>query len=138
MPAAANAVNKSSKHFLNAHYDEKSGSSQTKKLKLEQDNRVYNADRSYISGFDDEEEEDEETNMSIPQHPLEIKPLGNAYMSSEDLRTTSGFFYRLPEETLVYLLEQMEAPVLVALGATCKAMYAFTRADELWRALYIA
>ena len=138
MAAAAVAAGESSRQFLDTHYDEKSASHEIKKLKTKHSSGSQNDDKSYTVGISNEEEECEETNMSIPRHPLDIKPLGNAYMSSEDIRTASGFFYTLPEEMLVYLLEQMEAPALVALGATCKAMYAFTRADELWRALYIA
>ena len=87
---------------------------------------------------DKDDKEVEESETSIPQHPLSIKPLGNAYASDRDLRTASGLFYWLPEETLMYILEQLDAESLVALGATCKALYAFTRADELWKAIYVS
>lgn len=138
MPVAALAKNKVSSHLLNTHYNEKLGLCRTENLTSENYREIYKDDKSYTSGDNNREEQDEETERSIPQHPLDIKPLGNAYMASEDLRIASGYFHRLPEETLVYLLEQLNAPALVALGATCKALYAFTRADELWRALYIA
>ncbi|RMX93937.1 hypothetical protein D0867_04087 [Hortaea werneckii] len=35
------------------------------------------------------------------------------------------------------LLETFEAPDLLRLGGTCRALYAFTRSEELWRALFV-
>ncbi|KAF2118359.1 F-box domain-containing protein [Lophiotrema nucula] len=75
---------------------------------------------------------------AIPTHPLEIKPSGNAYTASENLKTRCGAFARLPDELLSHILESFEADVLIRLGSTCKALYAYTRLDELWRALFVA
>lgn len=36
------------------------------------------------------------------------------------------------------MLEMLEARELVRLGGTCRFFYAFTRAEELWRGLFVA
>ncbi|OCL02334.1 F-box domain-containing protein [Glonium stellatum] len=76
--------------------------------------------------------------VAIPSHPLGIKPSGNAYTASEDIKSACGLFSRLPDELLNYLLERLDAFDLVTLGATCKALYAFTTTEELWKNLFIA
>ena len=76
--------------------------------------------------------------VAIPQHPLAIKPLGNAYVASHNLKALCGGFKTLPDELIIQILEILDASSLVRLGSTCKALYAFTRADELWRALFLA
>ena len=75
---------------------------------------------------------------AVPSHPLGIKPLGNAYTATENIKSRCGVFARLPDELLNHLLETLDASALVRLGSTCKALYAFTGADELWRSLFIA
>lgn len=75
---------------------------------------------------------------AVPPHPLRVKPAGNAYTASENLKARCGSFARLPDELLSLLLESFDAECLIRLGGTCKALYAFTRLDELWRALFIA
>ena len=79
----------------------------------------------------------EETPDAIPPHPLGVKPLGNAYTAKINLKRAAGCFSALPDELLVQLLEQLEAIDLLQLGATCKALYAFTRFEELWRTLFV-
>jgi len=74
---------------------------------------------------------------SAPVHPLGVKPLGNAYKSDVDLRRSSGVFARLPEDLFFQILETLDSEGLVGLGTTCKAMYAFSRAEELWKALFV-
>ena len=74
----------------------------------------------------------------LPSHPLAVRPLGNAYTATENLKSRCGQFARLPDELLNHLLETLDESALVRLGSTCKALYAFTRADELWRNLFIA
>ncbi|KAF2270686.1 Clavaminate synthase-like protein [Lojkania enalia] len=80
----------------------------------------------------------EDIASAVPTHPLGIKPSGNAYTASENLKSHCGSFARLPDELLSHILESFDADVLVQLGGTCKALYAFTRLDELWRALFVA
>jgi hypothetical protein len=74
---------------------------------------------------------------AVPSHPLGIKPAGNAYTASENIKARCGLFASLPDELLSHILESFEADVLVRLGSTCRALYAFTRLDELWRALFV-
>ncbi|KAF1989655.1 Clavaminate synthase-like protein [Aulographum hederae CBS 113979] len=80
---------------------------------------------------------EEDAPAAIPPHPLGIKPSGNAYTSSVDHKAAAGNFAKLPDELLIQLLELLEAPDLIRLGQVCKALYAFTRAEELWKALFV-
>jgi hypothetical protein len=77
---------------------------------------------------------------ALPTHPLGVKPAGNAYSCpvSENLKSRCGAFALLPDELLSHILESFDCDTLIRLGSTCKALYAFTRLDELWRALFIA
>ena len=79
----------------------------------------------------------EESPDTIPPHPLGIKPSGNVYTATRDARSAIGLFNYLPDEVLMTLLEYFDSKLLIRLGATCKALYAFTRAEELWKALFI-
>jgi hypothetical protein len=81
--------------------------------------------------------EDAAVATAVPAHPLGIKPAGNAYTSSENLKSRCGSFARLPEELLSHMLESFEADTLIRLGSTCRALYAFSRLDDLWRALFV-
>lgn len=80
---------------------------------------------------------DDDLAAAVPTHPLQVKPAGNAYTASENLKTRCGYFAQLPDEVLSLLLESFDAGTLVRLGSTCRALYAFTRLDELWRALFV-
>lgn len=73
----------------------------------------------------------------VPLHPLGIKPAGNAYTSSSNIRSTIGMFNSLPDELIVQVLEHLHSTSLLQLGATCKALYAFSRLEDLWKALFI-
>ena len=73
----------------------------------------------------------------VPLHPLGIKPAGNAYTSSTNIRSTMGIFASLPDELIIQVLEYLDSTSLLQLGATCKAFYAFSRLDDLWKALFI-
>ncbi|KAF9892870.1 hypothetical protein FE257_000459 [Aspergillus nanangensis] len=75
---------------------------------------------------------------AIPGHPLEVKPSGNALLATENLRHAIGTFNLLPDELIIMLLEGLDGPSLLQIGRTCKAFYAFTRAEDLWKALFIA
>ncbi|KAF2187764.1 F-box domain-containing protein [Zopfia rhizophila CBS 207.26] len=79
----------------------------------------------------------EDVVSAVPTHPLGIKPAGNAYTASENIKSQCGAFARLPDELLSHVFESFDAETLVRLGGTCRALYAFTRVDELWRALFI-
>lgn len=73
----------------------------------------------------------------VPPHPLGIKPAGNAYTSSSNIRSTIGIFASLPDELIVQILEHLDSTSLLQLGATCKVLYAFSRLEDLWKALFI-
>ncbi|KAF7713767.1 Uncharacterized protein PECH_000604 [Penicillium ucsense] len=81
--------------------------------------------------------DDQEGNEAIPSHPLGVKPTGNALLASWSLRDHIGTFQHLPDELLLELLEYLNGSDLLSLGRTCKAFYAFTRAEELWKTLFI-
>ncbi|KAF1959089.1 Clavaminate synthase-like protein [Byssothecium circinans] len=75
---------------------------------------------------------------TVPPHPLSIKPAGNAYTASENLKARCGSFAKLPDELLSLIFESFDADTLVRLGRTCRALYSFTRLEELWRALFVS
>ncbi|KAI9749559.1 MAG: hypothetical protein M1815_002428 [Lichina confinis] len=106
----------------------------------------------------------ERTNITVsavPRHPLDIKPSGNAFCSSTttttcstkiaaapavasapqppaiDLRSALGHFSRLDDDLINLILEQVDAPALVHVGATCKAFYALSRVEDLWKTLVV-
>lgn len=84
-----------------------------------------------------DDSEDADLAAAVPPHPLDIKPAGNAYTADENLKASCGTFGRLPDELISHMFESFDADMLVRLGSTCKALYAFARLDELWRALFI-
>jgi len=73
----------------------------------------------------------------VRRHPLGVRPSGNALTASINLKQACGYLAALPDELLVQLLEGPEARDLLLLGGTCRALYAFTRNEELWRALLV-
>jgi len=80
---------------------------------------------------------DEEESSVIPPHPLGLKPSGNQYTAVFNARQNIGGFQALPDEILMLLLESFDSYELILLGSTCKQMYAFCRADDLWKTLFI-
>ncbi|CEJ95034.1 Putative F-box protein [[Torrubiella] hemipterigena] len=75
---------------------------------------------------------------SIPTHPLNVKPLGNRFLATgRDARANAGSWAILPDEVLMTIFEQFDDSVLLRIGSTCKLLYAFANADELWKALFL-
>jgi hypothetical protein len=74
----------------------------------------------------------------VARHPLGVRPSGNSFDSEINLKFAMGSFARLPDELLASVLETLPPADLLRLGGTCRALYAFTRNEELWRALFIA
>lgn len=75
--------------------------------------------------------------VAIPLHPLRIKPAGNAYAADENIKASAGYFADLPDELIIQILDYLDAVALQQLQRTCKALYAFTRLEDLWKTLYI-
>lgn len=73
----------------------------------------------------------------VLRHPLGLRPSGNAFSASTNLKEACGGFALLPDELIVLPLEGLDAVDLLQLGATCRALHAFTRNEELWRALFV-
>lgn len=74
----------------------------------------------------------------IPSHPLGIKPLGNQYLSSAaNARGSIGSLQILPDEVLAQLFEYFGQHSLRKLGYTCRFLFAFCQADDLWKALFL-
>ncbi|TGO62931.1 hypothetical protein BCON_0016g00240 [Botryotinia convoluta] len=84
-----------------------------------------------------ESAEIEESSVSIPPHPLGVKPLGNQYTATSNARYAIGSFQILPDEVVAILLESLDPELLALLGSTCKFLYAFTRSEEIWKPLFI-
>ena len=77
---------------------------------------------------------DRDEPSTVVRHPLGVRPAGNALFADRDLRVSIGTFRRLPEELLAMLLAYLKPADLLRLGGTCRALFAYTRNDELWRA----
>ena len=75
--------------------------------------------------------------ITVPSHPLGVKPTGNAYNATKNLKSATGVFVALPDELFVQVLEYLDASSLQKIGCTCKAMYAFSRLEDLWKTLCI-
>lgn len=74
----------------------------------------------------------------IPSHPLGIKPLGNQYLSSAvNARGSIGRLQVLPDEVLAQLFEHFGQQSLRRLGYTCRFLFAFCHADDLWKTLFL-
>jgi Cupin-like domain len=72
----------------------------------------------------------------IQAHPLGIRPSGNALTtSSGHARENIGTFGSLTDEVIMIVLEWLQDVDLLRLGSTCRAFFAFTSADDLWKTL---
>lgn len=96
--------------------------------------------RHYTPREGNTEDEGQQNSLTgIPRHPLGVRPLGNLYAAKEpNIKARCGVLAFVPDELLLQIFETLEASHLLGLGSTCKALYALTRSDELWRALFIA
>lgn len=83
------------------------------------------------------EESESDSSVSIPPHPLGVKPLGNQYTATSNARYAIGLFQILPDEVLTIVLESLHPELLALLGSTCKFLYAFCRSEEFWKSLFI-
>ncbi|KAH8586323.1 hypothetical protein B0O99DRAFT_586096 [Bisporella sp. PMI_857] len=81
--------------------------------------------------------QEEESFVSIPPHPLGIKPSGNSYTATKNASHGAGLLQKLPDELLAIVLEHFDSYELRMLGSTCRFLYAFCRFDDFWKALFI-
>jgi hypothetical protein len=94
-------------------------------------------DITTLPSYPPAQEDHDDHKEAIPSHPLGVKPSGNALLATWSLRDTIGSFKLLPDELILILLEGLDGHSLLRLGRTCKAFYAFTRAEEIWKALFV-
>lgn len=73
----------------------------------------------------------------VRRHPLGLRPSGNALTSTVNLKLSFGLFAYLPDELLSQFFEYLDPATLLRFGGTCRGIYAFTRNEELWRALFV-
>ena len=78
-----------------------------------------------------------ESLVSIPTHPLGVKPSGNQYTAESNARERAGYFQILPDEILAIFLEYLDSNQLLLLGDTCKFLYAFCHTEDLWKVLFV-
>lgn len=79
----------------------------------------------------------EELPTIVPCHPHGIKPSGQVYFGTQDLKTAAGFFSLLTDDLILHLLGFLGIPSVLKVGSTCKALWAFSRLDEsFWRSKY--
>ena len=74
---------------------------------------------------------------TVPPHPWAIKPLGNAFGAKHNIKTAAGLFAVLPDELILQIFELLGPESILRLGATCKALCAFSRFEELWKTKFI-
>ncbi len=94
----------------------------------------------HLAGVDRDQlhrQDEGHSTVAVPPHPLRIKPAGNEYTSDHNLKSAAGRFACLPDELFVQILECLDARALLQLEATCKALHAFARFEDLWKALFI-
>lgn len=46
--------------------------------------------------------------LTVPSHPLGIKPTGNSFTTSENIKAAAGIFSVLPDELIVQVLEFLQ------------------------------
>ncbi len=74
----------------------------------------------------------------LPPHWNRIKPSGQVYLATENIKIAAGPFSMLPDELIVQLLEYLDILSTLRFGSTCKALWAFSRLDEpLWRSKFL-
>ena len=71
----------------------------------------------------------------LRSHPLGVRPSGNALTSQINLASSMGILGRIPDALLLLLLEFLDGLSLLALGETCKGLFAYATHDQLWRDL---
>ncbi|KAK5283777.1 hypothetical protein LTR20_008544 [Exophiala xenobiotica] len=87
----------------------------------------------WTGNLQDQDESSIVSTTETDQHPLGVRPAGNALTASENAQNYMGRFGQLPDSFLLLLLEYLDTSALVNLGATCRGLYAYSTFDQLWR-----
>ncbi|KAF4637984.1 hypothetical protein G7Y89_g85 [Cudoniella acicularis] len=76
----------------------------------------------------------EESYLSIPQHPLGIKPSGNKYTAASNAKDSINPFQVFPDEILAIFLEYLDPTQLRLLGSTCRFLSTQSKSGSFtWR-----
>ncbi|KAL8862912.1 MAG: hypothetical protein Q9178_000854 [Gyalolechia marmorata] len=68
--------------------------------------------------------------MLVPAHPLNVKPLGNAFATDDNIRTKAGSFALFPDELIVQIMEWLDPLRLLQLGCTYAKDFADSWVDK--------
>ena len=71
----------------------------------------------------------------VRPHPQGVRPSGNAVSVRSNAVSSMGFLAVLGDEILLSILSWLSIDDLRKLGSTCRALFAFTCHDELWKPL---
>lgn len=93
--------------------------------------------RISIANDDESHADDLGDSSLVRRHPLGLRPSGNALTSTANLKSSFGLFAFLPDELISQFLEYFDPATLLRFGGTCRGIFAFTRNEELWRALFV-
>lgn len=86
----------------------------------------------------DELAEEESNHHDIARrHPLGVRPSGNALTADQNSSRYMGLFGRLPDALVLTVLEYLDASSLVHIGGTCRALFAYSTFDQLWRDIVV-
>ena len=99
--------------------------------------RINAPEQSWSHGKTLSKSAGEHDSLTLPSHPLRIKPAGNVYTTTENIKLATGLLMGLPDELIIQVLDSLDAASLKQLGCTCKALYAFSRFEDLWKTLCI-
>jgi len=95
------------------------------------DNQALPGDHSY-NGSDDVDD------SGMPHaHYLGVKPCGNVFVAHKNLTDNMGTFQKLPDETILTVMEWLDSQSLLNIGASCRGLFAYSSTDQLWRELFI-
>lgn len=74
----------------------------------------------------------------IRPHPMHIKPSGNAFTATTNLRDVSlGNLSVFPDELVLQILSYLSGGELNLVGTASKGLYGFSKSEELWKSLFI-
>ncbi|ABN68655.2 predicted protein [Scheffersomyces stipitis CBS 6054] len=111
-------------------------------------NTKYDDQQSKRRKLEQQSYPDVSRNISIysisSKHPLNVRPAGNSYLTSEDValkeakRNSLGHLNMFPEELLMELLTYIDdKETLRNLSHTSRILYAYLYDEEIWKKLFV-